>query len=453
MTKIKIKMQKSKLRSKFLIIGSGAGGALSACYLAERGDDVLVLEEGPRFDAADAHANMAGTLADIWREGGAIPIQSNRRLVVAEGRVLGGSTMLNAGLFHRLPEDVAAAWARDHRIAAFSYDALTSCQKKIETALGVAPDPDANHPADRLLKDAAARIGLTGTDVPVAGTTDATGRRRKSNMRRTYLARAEAAGARIRTDSRARRIQFSGSRAASVETDDGTVVACEQLIVSAGALQTPLLLRRSGIAKNIGNTLAVHPTIRVAVRTREPSDAYRHAMSSYQIKGAAPGVTIGASVTTPGTLASVLTMHGFRQPELRDQMSRFALYYVSVKGAPRGHIRNLPGRGNYLVSYPIAPDELTALQKGYDAFVRGLTEAGATAVYPSLRALISIHMMASCPLGEDARAATDSFGLLRGADNVFIHDASILPESPGVNPQGPLMAVVLRCLKHNFPVQ
>jgi choline dehydrogenase-like flavoprotein len=44
----------------------------------------------------------------------------------------------------------------------------------------------------------------------------------------------------------------------------------------------------------------------------------------------------------------------------------------------------------------------------------------------------------------------DSFGKLHGFDNIYINDASILPSSPGVNPQGPLMAITLRNLEKNF---
>ena len=51
----------------------------------------------------------------------------------------------------------------------------------------------------------------------------------------------------------------------------------------------------------------------------------------------------------------------------------------------------------------------------------------------------------SLPMGEDrTRCAVDSYGRLHGYDNVRVHDASILPKSPGVNPQGTIMAIVRR---------
>ena len=60
----------SRLDTEFLVIGSGAGGATTAAVLAEAGRDV----------------------------------------VVAEGRCVGGSTEINSGLWHRLPEELAEEW-------------------------------------------------------------------------------------------------------------------------------------------------------------------------------------------------------------------------------------------------------------------------------------------------------------------------------------------------------
>ena len=108
------------------------------------------------------------------------------------------------------------------------------------------------------------------------------------------------------------------------------------------------------------------------------------------------------------------------------------------------------------------------------AFGRGLArlallmlEAGATEVYPSYRgapvvrrpadlatlqatfgvsraSLMTVHLCSTVPCGEDERSATDSFGLVRGTQNVRVNDASLLPDAPGVNPQASVMALAIR---------
>ena len=59
--------------------------------------------------------------------------------------------------------------------------------------------------------------------------------------------------------------------------------------------------------------------------------------------------------------------------------------------------------------------------------------------------LMSVHLMSTVPLGEDAhRCPADSFGRLRWVKNTFVNDASLLPDAPGVNPQGTVMALAMR---------
>jgi choline dehydrogenase-like flavoprotein len=47
-------------------------------------------------------------------------------------------------------------------------------------------------------------------------------------------------------------------------------------------------------------------------------------------------------------------------------------------------------------------------------------------------------------MGETEFQAVDSFGRLKGYDNVIVADGSVLPGAPGVNPQGTIMALAMR---------
>jgi len=59
--------------------------------------------------------------------------------------------------------------------------------------------------------------------------------------------------------------------------------------------------------------------------------------------------------------------------------------------------------------------------------------------------VMTVHLCSTVPLGGDTtRAAADSFGRVHGTDNVYVNDASLLPDAPGVNPQASVMAIALR---------
>jgi choline dehydrogenase-like flavoprotein len=62
---------------------------------------------------------------------------------------------------------------------------------------------------------------------------------------------------------------------------------------------------------------------------------------------------------------------------------------------------------------------------------------------------MTVHLCSTVPMGGDPRrTGTDSFGRLRGAAGVYVNDASLLPDAPGVNPQASVMAVAIRNVRH-----
>ncbi len=78
------------------------------------------------------------------------------------------------------------------------------------------------------------------------------------------------------------------------------------MFVCGGAIQTPALLQRSRIAGNIGRSLAVHPTVKLAARFADelnvPDDVPVH-----QVKEFAPDLSFGGSASQPGLVALALS--------------------------------------------------------------------------------------------------------------------------------------------------
>ena len=63
----------------------------------------------------------------------------------------------------------------------------------------------------------------------------------------------------------------------------------------------------------------------------------------------------------------------------------------------------------------------------------------------SRASLMTVHLCSTAPMGADPRrATTDRRGLVHGTTNVFVNDASLLPDAPGVNPQASVMALAIR---------
>src|SRR3989338_10403336 len=459
-----------------LVIGSGAGGALSAQFLAERGKEILILEEGPFIEFKEDKCGIADTFPLVWREGGAIPIMSNTSLVFGEGRCLGGSTQLNAGLLNRSPEEIIKSWRNEYGVRDFKSDDVNKFQNRIEQFLSAHTEDDSKNPMSAVLYRGSEKAGFKGVQVPVASKA-MNGNAIKQSMQETFLKNAAQNGAKIIVNCRADKIILKGNKAVGVIATYGgqkepqkIIINCKYLCISAGAIQSPLLLRRSGIKKNIGNSLQFHPTLRVIAEFDEPISGYAHNMPSFQIKEFSPLITMGASLTSPPYIAAGLALDWENQKKFMEAQDRMAIFYVGIKSKARGITRNMPLiNGSYMVRYSLLPEDGKNLAFGYAKLCELLFTAGARRLFPAITNsgiienlsqvkrflseplplknlnIVTIHSYSSCPMGErKGYSALDSYGKLKDFENIYVNDASMLPASPGVNPQGPLMAIALR---------
>jgi nucleoside-diphosphate-sugar epimerase/choline dehydrogenase-like flavoprotein len=472
-------------RAQVLVIGSGAGGATTAATLATRGYDVVVLEEGPHIDTSSMATNSPAAIAQLYRNGGVTPILGRQSIAYVEGRCVGGSTEVNSAFWHRVPEDCYARWRADARLADCSREILEPYFELLERELSVSYLDAAHRPrSSELFRRGIERLQWQYTEVPrCQRQNDASpfAPGNKQSMQRTFLPRAVAAGAQLIAAHKAVRLLHEHGRVRGVlveRTDTRerrrAVVEAEAVFVCCGAVHTAALLRRSGITKNVGNNLCIHPMIKAAALFDEPIAAHQEPLPIYQVKEFWPNVTIGGSVFTPGFLAMLLSDNWAMHEQVMRDWNRMALYYAGTRGMNRGTVRTIPGIDDgVVVRYRLTAADQQNISAGLAHLGEILFAAGAKAVYPSLRSqpvlksadqcrgflkqpipieamsLSTVHAFSSCPMGENPDlCATDSFGKVTGFRNLYLNDASIIPDSPGVNPQGTIMALALRNLDH-----
>ncbi|VAV87333.1 Choline dehydrogenase [hydrothermal vent metagenome] len=127
-----------------IVIGSGAGGAVAAASVADEGHEALIIEAGSNYPSARITLQEARMTAKLFKDG-ALQTTSDRDIIVFQGRVVGGSTVINngiclrmkhEGLVHPDAEDVYQTWAKMG--AHITEDDLTKSYEAIERALEVA---------------------------------------------------------------------------------------------------------------------------------------------------------------------------------------------------------------------------------------------------------------------------------------------------------------------------
>ncbi len=467
------------LRAEIAVIGSGPGGAITACILAEAGRDVLLIEEGPNLPPGAGPTFSVDEMTAKYRNGGVTAAFGPSRVAYVEGCCVGGGSEINSGLYHRTPAHVLERWRRDYGVVALTDADLSPHFEACERDLGVSYLPCPAAPASRKLAEGAARLGWAASEAPrwhrydrphAATPAPHIATLGRQTMSRTYIPWALRAGCRLLAATRIRALKRLGARWVLQGVADGgdrVSVDAKVVFICGGAVQSPAVLRRSGLTHNIGDSLRMHPTIKLVARFPEPVNIPGSGVPVHQVREFSPRYSFGGSVSTPGHLALGLVHHPEPLAQVDTLWPFLAAYYAMIVGTGSGTLRVVPGCRDPIVTYQVTPQDRFELASALRDLCRLLFQAGAVEIHPTpaglapLRALadverlpkvlpagvdlMTVHLSSSCPFGEfTPRTAVDSFGKIHGADGLYINDASILCTQTVVNPQGTIMALARR---------
>lgn len=477
------------VKVQVLIVGSGAGGATTAIELAKAGFSVVVLEEGKRHGLKAYGQSSTKSMQLLYRNKGMTPIFGSVPIGFVEGRCLGGSTEINSGFWHRLPPEFAMRWTKQFQIDNFKTETLEPHFDWAERYLHVSK-PEEVPMSTEVFKRGVELMGWSARVVKRAAkdcvNTNACAagcpKGAKQGMTRNLIPMAESWGVKFMTGAKVKLLIKAKKRIsgvlAEIQRDDKTTdlvrIDAEHIFICAGATQTPALLRRSGIKSHIGDTFQIHPMLKVAALFDEEIDAHKSVMPMVQVKEFWPDISLGGSFFTIGHLAMNLSDNWLENRDLVKQYRKMATYYVAVRGTGRGTVRPARFGSEYShLKYELTDVDVRHLSQGLSRLSTVLLQAGAKAVYPCVQqmpkieseleavtwldenlpksklSLTTVHAFSTCPMGErQDKCATNSYGGVFGYENLYLNDASILPDSPGVNPQGTIMAVARRNAQH-----
>ena len=463
------------------VIGGGPGGMLSATLLAEKGLRVLIIERGKYTPQKETVPFGASELRDRYKNAGITAMLGAPTVNYVEGSCLGGGSEVNSGLYHRPSPEVVERWCQTHQVESLAYKDLEPLMDLNETELGVSYLPGEASKPSLKLAEGALGMGWQSVEVPRwFKYDDASTPEQPLGIRRSatevYLERFKAAGGHVLLDTKVDLITLSSSGEWCCEAIVGNppdeevrkTIRSEFLFLSAGAIDTPFLLLKSRLGSNVGNSLAIHPTIKVMAKFPEAVNSPGVGVPVHQVKEFAPEYSFGCAVSSlPFLVAQGMSRDDLPTREIVDEWNHFFTYYAMTSGG-RGRIRKLPFFADPIVQYTMSKHDLQLLAKACRDLCRLLLAAGAVDLHVSDRTidkissmdqlinipsvlnkryaeLMTIHVMGSCPMGEDRSiCTTNSWGRLHGLERIYISDASLFPGALGANPQGTLMALVRR---------
>ena len=469
------------VRADACVIGTGAGGSAVAKELAEGGMSVVMLEEGERFRTDDFTARPRAMTAALYRDAGMTTTVGNTPIILPLGRGVGGTTTINSGTCFRTPPPVLEMWRERFGLDDLTPDELDPYFRRVERVINVSQVPP--HLAGRnaeVVKRGADTLGWSndfiyrnvrgcvGSGVCAFGCP--TSAKQSANM--SYAPLAWRAGATTYTGARATHIELARNRARAVNArtaGGGRVrVETDTVIVAAGAIHTPLFLRRNGLGQpsgELGNNLAIHPAtaVRALFEDDEIDMAKGVPQSLYIDEFADERIMFEGAAGPPDYLAMLMPFSRERHRDLMLRFRHFSQFGVMVSDLSRGSVRERFGRPE--VRYDLNADDTEAFRRGIELLTELYFAAGARTVFPPLEHVGALHpgdklpgdikprhltLMAFHPLGTARADARPAHGVVDGslklhdAGGIYVADGSVVPSSLGVNPQITIMALATR---------
>ncbi len=477
----------------FVVVGTGAGGATAAKVLAGAGHSVVMLEDGPDIDPKSRPQAMLAAMRQTFRELGTTVAQGPFPIPVLQGRLVGGGTAINSGIIWRLPDHVLEHWRKEHGLSWLLEDtALGRAYDTIEADLGCAPTPREVLGGNSLaLEKGAKALGYEGHPT-VRNTPGCTGMAtclqgcpgaHRRSMDVSYVPAAIKDGARLHALCRVTKVHFESGRAVGVSgthvdpqtrkpTAPFSVRARKAVIVSGGAVQTAVLLRRSGLRGLVGDRFQAHPGGPVLGRFDTPIKMVFGATQGYQVPFFDEGFKIESLSLPPEMLGARLPGAGTPWQDRLGHLDLYAQWAVMVRMRAHGTVR--PGLTTARIRYKPLPEDLERMRQGVVRASRMMFAAGAKEVYHGMAGrpeilrsidevglleagvvgprdfhLVATHLFGTACAGKDPATSVVSPTLeVHARKGLYVMDASVFPTTVGVNPQHGIMGLSYRAAEH-----
>jgi choline dehydrogenase-like flavoprotein len=480
-----------KESAEVVVIGSGAGGPVAAKELAEKGHSVVMLEEGPNVRTEEFTRDVITTFRRYYRDGGATVGLGRPAVPFPIGRCLGGTTTVNSGTCFRTPDRLLQKWMSEVGLPDIEPEKMRPYFERVEKIIDANPvTPDILGKNGEIVLRGARQLGYScgpltrnirgcrGCGVCTLGCPS--GGKRATFL--NYIPMAGHFGAKVFCDARVDRIVVKDGKAAGVE---GVIldrdqskprrrfsVSAKLVVLAAGAVHSPLLLLKNGLANSsgeVGKNLRLHPGIRVYALMDEEVEGWSGVPQAvYVDQFADEGVMIEGVFVGPVLTAPALPFFGARHKELMFNYRRLASHGAMIHDETRGRVRRgLWGRP--FITYQMIRADVNKAKKAIAETARIYFAAGARKVYPTVSwmpemtspkqvdellqadvrgpelEVMAFHPMGTCRMGVNrADSVVDPYGESWDVKNLFACDASIFPTCLGVNPMESIMAFANR---------
>jgi len=524
------------IETDVVVVGSGCGGAVAAKTLAEAGLRVIVVDKSYYWSPQHLPMSENEGANHLFANGGVILSDDNSTAVVA-GSAWGGGGTVNWSASLQTQGFVRREWSQKFGLPHFTSAAFQADLDAVCGRMGVGTASIEHNMTNRTLLDGARRLGWSVKPVPqntggeahnCGYCTYGCGSCGKKGPTETFLPDAAKAGASFVEGFDVREVLFTDDSDAGDRTVTGVrglwtsrdsnggvadpnrrrrevIIEAPRVIVAAGTIASPLLLRRSGLNNaHIGRHLHLHPVSFLGaiwdedVRPWEGGILTAVVNEFENLDGDGYGAKLEATTMLPGLFLPFFPWKsGLEFKEFAAKMKRMTGYISLARDRYGGRIYPDPVDGRCRVQYsPSKYDrehilegitrlaeiayvegarEIFTAVPGLEPFVRPSSEPVVNVHVvdnetpsvndPAFKAWIadlrkkglpspdaafaSAHQMGTCRMGTSPKnSVVDTKGRVWGTQGLYVCDASVFPSASGVNPMITNMAISRGIARH-----
>jgi choline dehydrogenase-like flavoprotein len=492
-----------QLAADVVVIGTGAGGGVTAEILALAGLKVVMVEEGQLKSSSDFKMREAQAYPALYQESAARKTK-DKAINILQGRTVGGSTTVNWTSSFRTPNGTLAYWQKNFGLKDYTPESLapwfTMMERRLNVSVWTTPPNENND----LLRRGAAKLGIPAAAIlrnvngcwnlgycGMGCPTNA-----KQSMLVTTVPSALSHGAVLLTRARAEKLQFTGDKVESLlchaiaqdglaPTGKTLIIRARHYVLSGGAINSPALLLRSKAPNPnslLGKRTFLHPTVisaalhdhRVEGFSGAPQTIYSdHFLETQAIDGPI-GYKLEAPPLHPLLFSSTMNGFGAYHAQMMKQFAHahalLALLRDGFHEQSQGGMVQLRDDGSPVLDYPFNDFIWDGVRRALLTMAEIQFAAGAKSVHPVhemsegytswnaakkaieslpykplVTRVVSAHVMGGCTMSDDTRiGVVSSIGRYHGITNLSVHDGSLFPTSIGANPQLSIYGITSR---------
>lgn len=417
-----------------VVVGSGPGGATVARELALKGKNVTILEWGKHNPSVgpDPFKYFGGfkKRKDCFLKTSSEPVMSVVRCIIT-----GGSTMVYGGVSWNPPLEKFQKYGID----------LSNAVEEIKEEIIIQPLTDEQIGlAAKLIRKSALELGIEWNKIGrffqdpkkfehesyVFG--DKTGARWDA---RTWVMDAVNNGATLLNEAFCEMVIVDGGKAVGVVVTDKKKrkheITADTVVVAAGGIGSPVLLKKSGI-DDAGNGIFIDPYVVVTGYIDKK-------LSGKEVTRQA-GVLLDDGISL-GDMA--LPAQAYRQFVLSQGKPGKILKRKKALSIVVEIVDDISGLidSDGMITKPLSAEDFEKLEKGKTIAQRILENAGAKDIW--FTKVAGVHLGGTCKIGK----IVDS-NLKTRIDNLYVADASVIPESLAIPPVLTILALAKRLSKH-----